>query len=86
MAVATAQQAAAERVGEREHQSGGISCFTSKGEIGYHRGQRRLVLKPGSAASKNHGASEIKPDLLALQPFADTSGSAAERDTVEVLR
>ena len=64
MAVASAQQAVEERVGEGEHRRGGISCPTSTGEIGYQRGERRLVLKPGSAAYKDHGASEIKPDLL----------------------
>ena len=42
VAVASAQQAVAQRVGEGKLQFGGISCPTSSGEIGYQRGQRRL--------------------------------------------
>ena len=82
MAVASVEQAGAKRVGEVEHQFGGISCPTSTGEISYQRGERRLVLKPGSAAYKDHGASELKPTLLRRVFYAARESPSLKREEV----
>jgi len=57
--LAPAEQDVAQRAITGDVRDEGISCLTSTGKIGYPRGERPPVLGRGSAASGDHGVSDL---------------------------